>query len=52
MLGTQPDNDCLEQCLIDEWTKPRPKYGIPFGTDFQEYDDDVNARCRNRCKLK
>ena len=36
---TQPDNACFEQCLIDEWAKPRPKYGIPFGTDCQEYDD-------------
>jgi RHS repeat-associated protein len=49
---TQPDNDCFEQCLITEWAKPRPKYGIPFGTDCQEYDDDVNARCRKQCKIK
>ena len=49
---TQPDNDCFEQCLIDEWAKPRPPYGIPFGTDCQEYDDDVNKRCRKQCKIK
>src|SRR5262249_51958114 len=30
---TQPDNACFEQCLISEWAKPRPTYGIPFGTD-------------------
>ena len=49
---TQPDNDCFEQCLRDEWAKPRPPYGIPFGTDCQEYDDDVNKRCRKKCKIK
>lgn len=49
---TQPDNDCFEKCLIDEWAKPRPKYGIPFGTDCQEYDDNVNKRCRKQCKIK
>jgi RHS repeat-associated protein len=49
---TQPDNNCFEQCLISEWAKPRPKYGIPFGTDCQEYDDDVNTRCRTQCNIK
>ena len=50
---TQPDNDCFEKCLIDEWAKPRPKYGtIPFGTDCQDYDDDVNTICRKKCKVK
>lgn len=49
---SQPDNKCFEKCLIDEWAKPRPRYGIPFGTDCQEYDDDVNARCRKKCGLK
>jgi RHS repeat-associated protein len=50
---TQPDNDCFEKCLVDEWAKPRPKYGIiPFGTDCQDYDDDVNTRCRKQCNVK
>lgn len=49
---TQPDNNCFERCLIKEWAKPRPKYGIPFGTDCQEYDDDVNAFCRKQCNIK
>lgn len=47
---TEPDNKCFEQCLIAEWGKPRPAYGIPIGTDCQEYDNDVNQRCRNQCK--
>ena len=49
---TQPDNDCFEKCLVDEWAKPRPNYGIPVGADCQEYDDDVNQRCRKQCKIK
>jgi len=50
---TEPDNNCFEKCLVDEWAKPRPKYGIiPFGTDCQEYDDDVNQRCRKQCNKK
>ena len=43
------DYSCYEQCLQDEWVKPRPKYGIPLGTDCQEYDDDINKKCRQRC---
>ena len=49
---TQPDNDCFEKCLVNEWAKPRPNYGIPVGTDCQEYDDDVNRRCQKQCKVK
>jgi RHS repeat-associated protein len=49
---TQSDNKCFEQCLINEWKKPRPRYGIPFGTDCQEYDEDVNLGCRKKCGLK
>ena len=49
---TQDDNKCFENCLIEEWAKPRPRYGIPFGTDCQEYDDDTNRRCRAQCGLK
>jgi RHS repeat-associated protein len=46
------DNECFDDCLKEEWKKPRPRYGIPFGTDCQEYDDDVNSRCRKKCRLK
>ena len=45
----QDDNQCFEQCMIDEWAKPRPWFGIPFGTDCQEYDDGVHERCRKKC---
>ena len=49
---TVGDNKCFEQCMIDEWKKPRPRYGIPFGTDCQEYDEDLNERCRQKCGVK
>jgi uncharacterized protein RhaS with RHS repeats len=49
---SQPDNQCFEDCLKDEWKKRRPKYGIPFGRDCQDYDDDVNRQCRKQCRLK
>jgi RHS repeat-associated protein len=49
---TQSDNQCFESCLIEDWGRPRPRYGIPFGTDCQEYDDDLNRRCRAKCGLK
>lgn len=48
----EPDNDCFEQCLIGEWDKPRPQYGIPVGTDCQEYDDKVVSGCRKQCDIK
>jgi len=49
---SQPDNQCFEDCLIDEWKKPRPRYGIPFGTDCQEYDYNVNRTCRKKCGIR
>ncbi len=49
---TQPDNECFETCLTDEWKKKRPRYGIPLAKDCQDYDDDVNKFCRKKCRLK
>ena len=44
---TQDDNQCFEQCLQNEWSKPRPRYSVipGLGTQCQQYDDDVNATC-------
>ncbi|WP_194793012.1 RHS repeat-associated core domain-containing protein, partial [Caenimonas koreensis] len=42
----EPDNDGFEQCVLNEWKKPRPTYGIPFGTDCQEYDEAIIKQCR------
>jgi RHS repeat-associated protein len=50
---TQDDNICFEQCLVEEWRKPRPKYGWPIvGKDCKDYDRDVNFTCRRKCGLK
>jgi len=49
----RPSNKCLEQCLLDEWEKPRPQYGIGPQADpgdCQEYDDYVNNKCWGKCK--
>lgn len=43
------DYACFETCLQQGWASSRPRYGIPFGTDCQEYDDDVNKKCRQKC---
>ncbi|MCG7905022.1 MAG: hypothetical protein JAY95_00695 [Candidatus Thiodiazotropha taylori] len=47
----QNDNKCFEDCMVDEWAKPRPWYGIPFGSDCQDYDDMVHEKCRKQCGL-
>jgi len=51
---SQGDNMCFEKCLREEWEKPRPFYSIVpgVGTQCQQYDEDVNRRCRNQCGLK
>jgi RHS repeat-associated protein len=51
---TEKDNDCFDSCLKDEWQKPRPQYAVVWGrgTHCQEYDNDVNSRCRKQCALK
>jgi RHS repeat-associated protein len=46
------DNKCFEQCLVEEWKKPRPWYGIPMGTDCQEYDEGLHHKCKKKCEMK
>jgi RHS repeat-associated protein len=48
------NNSCFDQCLIDEWAKPRPHYDLDFwpGKQCQQYDSDVNRKCRKKCGLK
>ena len=51
----RPSNICFEQCLLEEWGKPRPTYSIgPLKDpgDCQEYDDYVNDKCWKKCKGK
>lgn len=45
------DDLCFENCLRREWSKPRPQFGIPFGTDCQEYDDNVHDICSEECNF-
>jgi len=51
---TYHDNKCFENCLQDEWKKPRRYYGAVWGvgTSCKEYDPDVNQKCRKDCGLK
>lgn len=46
----EPDNNCIEQCLLKKFAGPRPRYGIPFGTDCQEWSDDALKDCQKQCK--
>lgn len=48
----EPDNSCIEQCLMRRFSGPRPRYGIPFGTDCQEWSDDALTDCQQQCKKK
>ena len=48
----EPDNNCIEQCLAKKFAGPRPRYGIPFGTDCQEWSDDALKDCQKQCKKK
>ena len=43
-------NRCFEDCVLNQWTRPRPDYAIgPLGTDCQEYSRDIVDMCRARC---
>ena len=46
----EPDNTCIEECVIRKAAEDRPSYGIPFGTDCQEWADDTLEECRQECK--
>ena len=48
----EPDNNCIEQCMARKFAGPRPRYGIPFGTDCQEWSDDTLKDCQKQCKKK
>jgi len=40
----------LENCLLRKIEGPRPPYGIPFGTDCQEWSDQVLRECKAQTK--
>ncbi len=47
---TDPDNECLEQCLINAINSPkRPYYGLfGPGTNCQEWADDTYNTCKSK----
>lgn len=43
-------NSCVESCMAGGWAQPRPDYAVgPFGTDCQEYTDDLLNDCFEQC---
>jgi len=51
---TSKNDKCMDECLIEQWSNPRPKYSIIPGLGQQciQYDSNVNKVCRKRCKAK
>jgi RHS repeat-associated protein len=46
-------SDCVDKCVIEKIQNPqRPNYGIPFGTDCQEWASDIVTTCQKTCKLE
>lgn len=49
----EPDNTCIEQCLLKKFSSKRPKYGLfGAGTNCQEWAEDALAACQKECKKK
>ena len=51
------DNECLEQCLMNEFAAPRPKYSLALqrltgGQNCQGWADSTLAKCKASCKAK
>ncbi|MBU1245351.1 RHS domain-containing protein, partial [Myxococcota bacterium] len=46
----EPEDKCIENCLLTKFGETRPRYGIPFGTDCQEWADKALEECREDCK--
>jgi len=44
------DSKCVDNCMVKHINDPsRPTYGIPFGTDCQEWADDTLSTCQAEC---
>ena len=47
------DRQCVDNCIQRRvLSSVRPRYGIPFGTDCQEWSDDALLQCQTECKSK
>jgi len=48
---SEPDNQCVEQCILRAFGEPRPYYGLTGpGTNCQEWANEVLRRCRGQCR--
>lgn len=46
----EPDNKCIEDCLLGAFAGPRPYYGLCGpGTNCQEWADSTLKSCRKKC---
>ena len=46
-------DQCFEQCVLNEWKRPRPQYAIgPLGTDCQEYSSKIAFKCSLTCSIE
>ncbi len=53
MCENKDPRDCVDKCVQRRIRSPeRPRYGIPLGTDCQEWSDDVLLQCQSECKGK
>jgi hypothetical protein len=43
------DNKCIELCVSRALDGPRPTYGIPLGTDCQEWAEQTVNTCKFQC---
>jgi len=53
----EDDNECLEQCLMDKFAAPRPKYslalqGLTGGQNCQGWSVTTLQQCQTNCKGK
>ena len=50
MCEKRDDRPCVDNCVKRKLLNPeRPRYGIPFGTDCQEWSDDALRQCQKEC---
>ncbi len=46
----EPDNECIERCIIGHLIKQRRQYGYPsYGEDCKEFSRRIVRECRQRC---
>jgi len=50
VLQNVDSSKCVDNCMVKHINDPsRPTYGIPFGTDCQEWADDTLSTCQAEC---